>query len=75
MSFTKMDVICALEEIHGVDLGQGYKNRQACSVFVDYIALEQRQYLASTLEKSSIQADGSYRFRKFGGGALFSLIF
>ena len=43
MPFTKMEVICQLEESHGVDLGLGYKNRQACSVFVEYIAKEQRQ--------------------------------
>ena len=51
MPFTKMEVICQLEESHGVDLGLGYKNRQACSVFVEYIAKEQRQNLADTLGK------------------------
>ena len=62
MSFTKMDAICELEELHGVDLGQGYKNRQACGVLVEYIAQYQRQHLASKLEEAkffSVQADGS----------------
>ena len=26
MAFTKMKTLCELEERHGVDLGQGYKN-------------------------------------------------
>ena len=62
MPFTKMEVICQLEESHGVDLGLGYKNRQACSVFVEYIAKEQRQNLADTLGKCkffAVQTDGS----------------
>ena len=33
-----MGPLCVLEERHGVDLGAGYKNSQACSMFVDYIA-------------------------------------
>ena len=34
-----------------MDLGLGYKYRWACSVFVEYIAKEQRQNLADTLGK------------------------
>ena len=37
LAFTKMSALCELEEKHGVDLGAGYKNNQACAVFVDYI--------------------------------------
>ena len=62
MSFSKMSAICELEQHHGVDLGQSYKSRQACTSFVEYIALAQRQQLASLLDKAkffSIQADGS----------------
>ena len=32
-----MSTLCELEEKHGVDLGAGYKNNQACAVFVDGI--------------------------------------
>ena len=62
LAFTKMKPICELEERHGVDLGQGYKNNQACSSFVEYIALEQRQTLVDTLSHAkfySLQTDGS----------------
>ena len=31
LAFTKMAPLCALEERHGVDLGSGYKNDQACA--------------------------------------------
>ena len=30
LAFTKMEPLCKLEERHGVDLGQGYKNDQVC---------------------------------------------
>lgn len=62
LAFTKMAALCELEEKHGVDLGTGYKNNQACSVFVDYIAQAQREGLAAVLAKAkfcSIQADSS----------------
>ena len=35
-----MKPLCELEERHGVDLGQGDKNVQACAPFVDYIAIK-----------------------------------
>ena len=38
MSFTKMKAVCTLEERHGADLGEGYKNDRGCSVFVEIIA-------------------------------------
>ena len=34
LAFTKMDAICELEERHGADLGQGYKNDHSCATFV-----------------------------------------
>ena len=37
MSFTKMKAVCALEERHGADLGEGYKNDRGCSVFVELL--------------------------------------
>ena len=33
LAFTKMGPLCEREERHGVDLGQGYKNDQACATF------------------------------------------
>ena len=62
LAFTKMSALCELEEKHGVNLGAGYKNNQACAVFVDYIAQAQREALAAQLAKAKffrIQADGS----------------
>ena len=38
LAFTKMGVICELEEQHGTDLGSGYKNDHACAIFIDCIA-------------------------------------
>ena len=57
-----MAPICELEEKHGVILGSGYKNDQACATFVGYIAQIQRELLASVLVKAkyfAIQGDGS----------------
>ena len=45
LAFTKMSALCEHEEKHGVDLGAGYKNNQACAIFVDYIAQAQREAL------------------------------
>ena len=62
LSFSKMSAICELEQQHGVDLGQSYKSRQACTTFVEYIALTLRQQLAELLDNAkcfSVQADGS----------------
>ena len=62
LAFSKMKPLCELEERHGVDLGQGYKNDLACATFVDYIAKEQQEILvrAPTSAKFfSLQADGS----------------
>ena len=62
MAYTKMKPICELEEYHGINLGQSYKNNQACATFIEYIALEQRNFLVEALRHSkffNIQADGS----------------
>ena len=37
LAFTKMSALCELEEKHRFDSGAGYKNNQACVVFVDNI--------------------------------------
>ena len=47
--------LCELEEKHGVDLGAGHKNNQACAIFADYIGQAQKEALAAQLGK----ADGS----------------
>ena len=62
MPMTKMKAITDLEERHGVDLGEGYKNNQACAVFIQYIAQDQKQILLDALSKAkfySMQGDGS----------------
>ena len=62
MAFTKMQPLCNLEERHGIKLGSGYKNDQACATFVEYIALEQKERLQDALGKCrffSLQADGT----------------
>ena len=45
-----------------MNLGQGYKNDQACATFVEFIACKQQEQLMATLSRSkffSLQADGS----------------
>ena len=57
-----MAPLCQLEERHGVNLGAGYKNNQACAQFIEYIAKVEQQNLADILSKAhlfSLQADGS----------------
>ena len=59
LAFTKIPSLCELQAKHGVE---GYKNNQACSVFTEYIAKEQRILLNQQLKNVhyfSIQADGS----------------
>ena len=34
LPFTRMKAMCELEEQHGAELGQGYKNDQACATFI-----------------------------------------
>ena len=62
MAFKKMEPLCQLEKLHGVELGHEYLNNQACADFIDFIGLDQRQILAHTLSNTnffSLQADGS----------------
>ena len=62
LAFTKMSPLCELQTKHGIELGSGYKNNQACSVFINYVAEEQRILLNERLNRAkyfSIQADGS----------------
>ena len=62
MAMTKMKPICELEERYGVDLGQGYKNNQACASFIEFIALDQQRSLVDTLFHAnfySLQVDGT----------------
>ena len=57
-----MKPICELMERHGVDLGKGYKNNQACTCLTSYIALEECQRLVIDLNRAkffSLQVDGS----------------
>ena len=52
MSFTKMKAVCTLEERHGADLGEGYKNDRGCSVFVEFITRDQQERLVTDLTRS-----------------------
>ena len=57
-----MPSICELEKQHGVNLCTGYKNDQACSTFVKFIAHDQLRTLRDALLHSkfcSVQADAS----------------
>lgn len=59
---TKMKAICQLEEKHGVDLGNGYKNDHACATFTIFIAKELRVALCNELSLQiffSLQGDSS----------------
>ena len=54
LAFTKMKPLCELEEHHVAQLGQGYKNDRACSMFIEYmyIACDQQERLVATLSKA-----------------------
>ena len=47
LAFSKMGAICELEELHKVDLDEGYENRHACAEFVR----NPRKTLAYSLQK------------------------
>ena len=51
LAFNKMSSLCELEEKHSVDLGSGYKNNQACTAFLEYIAQDFRDRLVNVLDK------------------------
>ena len=62
LAFTKMKIPYELEERHGVDLGQGYKNDRSCTTFVEFIAYDLQKQLMTALSHCkffSLQADGS----------------
>lgn len=62
MAFSKMEVVCQLEERHGVDLGTGRKNEKTCATFVDYIGQSLKEQLKLNLKNAiffSVQTDGS----------------
>ena len=62
IAFAKMKSLCQLQERHGVNLGDCYKNDQACATFVDFIAEGLRSQLLQDLQKAkffSIQMEGS----------------
>ena len=56
LTVTKMKPLCEVEERHGVDLGQGYKNDRACSAFIEFIAREQRKKLMAAILRSKFLA-------------------
>ena len=47
-----MKAVCALEERHSADVGEGYKNDRSCSVFVEFIACDQQEHLVADLTGS-----------------------
>ena len=49
ITFSKMKSLCQLEERHGVDLGECYKNDHASATFVDFIAEDHIQLLSEIL--------------------------
>lgn len=57
-----MKHLCELEERHGVNLGEGYKNNHACATFVKYIAKDLQDTLKSRLKDVrfiGLQSDGT----------------
>ena len=61
-AFTKFEKICDLEVRHGVELGDSYRNRNACKDFIHSISKSMKQNLATTVSSAgffSILMDGS----------------
>ena len=54
LAFTKMKSICELEEMHGVDLGAGYKNDHARATFISFIVKEQKKFFLLNSYQSPI---------------------
>ena len=44
LSFNKMTAVNELQELHGFKLGSSYRNRQPCTVFVEYITWNRVKY-------------------------------
>ena len=62
LAMTKMVAICDLEDRHGVDLGDTYRNNHGATSFIESIAKDQQEQLNYALSKVkffSIQADAS----------------
>ncbi len=62
LAFSKMKPLCELQQRHGVNLGETYRNEQACATFIEFIAKDFRSQLTKALHDAkffSIQMDGS----------------
>ena len=51
-----MAPLCQLEEGHGVNLGDGYKNNQSCAQIIEFIAKVEQQNLIEVLSKLTFLA-------------------
>ena len=52
LAFTKYEKICDLEVRHGVELGDSYRNRNACKDFIHSISESMKQNLATTVSSA-----------------------
>ena len=62
MSFHKYPAILKLEEMHGVDVGQAYRDRKNCAEFIDYLGKDLQNNLSAKVQNAnfySILFDGS----------------
>ena len=62
MAFTKYPKLCQLEALHGIDLGNTYRNDVAYKTFCNFIAQSKRQSLMNELTRTnyfSLLLDGS----------------
>ena len=62
LSFKKYEKIINLEEIHGVSMGEAYRNDKSCGEFIDYLGKDISDNLSSDLAKTrfySVLIDGS----------------
>ena len=53
MAISEYPKLCPLEALHGVDLGNTYRNDVACKMFCHFIAQSKRQSLMNELTKAS----------------------
>ena len=57
-----VNILCQLETLHGIDLGNTYRNDVVCKMFCHFIAQSKRQSLMNELTKAnyfSLLLDGS----------------
>ena len=62
LSFKKYEKIINLEEMHGVSMGEAYRNDKSCAEFIDYLGKDIGDNLCSDLAKArfySVLTDGS----------------